>query len=103
MVILQSPRVKADDGIDSYLSRYQVPDYGKAVTVDLVIMEWKGFIASEWIRNMVVHLWYVICYFPMKVLFPPSFREEGEKGDKSADRGTVKCTDPSRALTHGSH
>lgn len=56
MVALQSPRVQASDEIDPYLCRYRVPDAEKAETYDLVSVEWKGFIPSEWVRDLFVRL-----------------------------------------------
>ena len=68
LVALQSPSIKPDERLDPYLCRYTVPDAENAVQCDLMVLEWRGFIPSEWIRNMMVHLWYVIlcAFYPRK-------------------------------------
>ncbi len=58
LVALQSPRVRADDEIDPYLSRYSVPDSGSAMVSDLVVLQWSGFIPALWIRSLWIRLWF---------------------------------------------
>ena len=70
MVALQSPRVQASDSIDPYLCRYSVPDAENAETYNLVRVSWKGFIPSEWIRDLFVQLWYGTSDLPSLPLFP---------------------------------
>ncbi|KAF1817212.1 hypothetical protein P152DRAFT_11552 [Eremomyces bilateralis CBS 781.70] len=63
LVALESPRVSADDDMDRYLSRYDVPTLGREVdlgesaatrTADLVKLEWKGLASAEFITGMYV-------------------------------------------------
>lgn len=50
---LESPRIKADDDIDPYLSRYEVPDFGaERVTRDVVCVRWKGFMPPAFAREI---------------------------------------------------
>jgi ribonuclease P/MRP protein subunit RPP40 len=50
---LQSPRVRADDDVDSHLSRYEVPDVGGGVGVrDMVRVRWKGFMPPEFVQSV---------------------------------------------------
>ena len=59
LAMLDSPRVCADDSIDSYLSRYRVPvaldAEGKEMdvsTTDLVIVRWRGFMPSSFAESL---------------------------------------------------
>jgi ribonucleases P/MRP protein subunit RPP40 len=55
LVSLGSPRVLADDEIDSYLSRYEVPrSQDKTEIVDLVVVKWTGFMPAGWITQLLV-------------------------------------------------
>jgi ribonuclease P/MRP protein subunit RPP40 len=55
LVSLGSPRVLADDEIDSYLSRYEGPrPQDGAEIADLVVAKWTGFIAADWITQLLV-------------------------------------------------
>ena len=56
LVALQSPRIRADDEIDSYLSRYSVPERNSAVASDLIVLVWSGFIPALWIRGLLMEL-----------------------------------------------
>ena len=56
LVALQSPRIRTDDEIDSYLSRYSVPECDSAVASDLIILKWTGFIPALWVRNLFIEL-----------------------------------------------
>jgi ribonuclease P/MRP protein subunit RPP40 len=56
LVSLDSPRIRADDSIDPYLSRYQVPELGEGspITRNLVRMRWYGFIPPTFIRDVYI-------------------------------------------------
>ena len=56
LVALQSPRIRADDAIDSYLSRYSVPESGSTVASDLIVLGWSGFIPAVWVRGLFMEL-----------------------------------------------
>lgn len=56
MVQLGSPRVFADDDVDSYLSRYVVPNSDEASTTDLVSLKWHGLISSRWTMHLFLTL-----------------------------------------------
>lgn len=53
LVLLESPRIRADDSIDPYLSRYEVPDRDCA-SQNLVRLTWKGLIPSLWIAQLFI-------------------------------------------------
>ena len=52
LVSLNSPRVCSDDKIDSYLSRYVVPDVENAKTQNLVRVQWNGLLPVKWISEL---------------------------------------------------
>jgi ribonuclease P/MRP protein subunit RPP40 len=52
MVALSSPRVQATDQIDSFLSRYAVPDPSESSN-SVKTMTWSGLISSRWILELV--------------------------------------------------
>lgn len=54
LVSLDSPRIRADDSIDPYLSRYQVPELSESgpVARNLVKMQWYGFIPPTFVRDV---------------------------------------------------
>ncbi|OCL01504.1 hypothetical protein AOQ84DRAFT_306556 [Glonium stellatum] len=56
LVSLDSPRIRAHDSIDPYLSRYQVPELGESdpVARNLVRMRWYGFIPPNFIRDVYI-------------------------------------------------
>ncbi|KAJ5133676.1 uncharacterized protein N7443_004700 [Penicillium atrosanguineum] len=56
MVQLRSPRVSADDDIDSFLSRYTVPEADQGRTTDLISLKWHGLISAKWIMHLFVAL-----------------------------------------------
>jgi ribonucleases P/MRP protein subunit RPP40 len=71
LVALHSPRVSSSDNIDSYLSRYSVPNDGETVpkATDLVTIHWHGFIPAIWINRVFgicayVNLHSVFIRFP---------------------------------------
>ncbi|KAF2120803.1 ribonuclease P 40kDa subunit-domain-containing protein [Lophiotrema nucula] len=50
---LNSPRVRQDNQIDSFLSRYEVPDFGgEIVSQGLVRVRWRGFISPRFVREL---------------------------------------------------
>lgn len=58
LAALQSPRIRVDDEIDPYLSRYSVPDRDSAVISNVVVLQWSGFIPALWIKGLLIELWY---------------------------------------------
>ncbi|KAL9080052.1 MAG: hypothetical protein Q9157_001136 [Trypethelium eluteriae] len=62
LALLDSPRIRADDSIDSYLSRYVVPvsqdAEGKEVEVstrNLVNIKWRGFMPSSFVEKLFMN------------------------------------------------
>ncbi|KAF2171285.1 hypothetical protein M409DRAFT_63630 [Zasmidium cellare ATCC 36951] len=48
LAMLNSPRIRKDDGIDKHFSRYQVPDsFGETETQNLSKFRWRGLIPPE--------------------------------------------------------
>ncbi|KAI9696582.1 MAG: hypothetical protein M1836_005601 [Candelina mexicana] len=71
LVALDSPRIRTDDSIDPYLSRYQIPIEPKAQNSRLVCVRWHGFITANWtmglwvqclrtVRNVANNGWFAI-------------------------------------------
>lgn len=63
LVSLDSPRVRASDGIDPYLSRYRVPGHDEqtrttapTATKDLMSIIWQGFMPGSWVCDLLVQL-----------------------------------------------
>ncbi|KAL8672555.1 MAG: hypothetical protein Q9168_002991 [Polycauliona sp. 1 TL-2023] len=59
LVMLQSPRIRQDDDIDPYLSRYHKPiepDASASEVRSLVCLRWHGFIPGAWLRQLFVIL-----------------------------------------------
>jgi ribonuclease P/MRP protein subunit RPP40 len=53
LLSLDSPRIQAADRIDSFLSRYEVPDFGQGLeTKDMVRVRWRGFISPKFVRDV---------------------------------------------------
>ena len=52
LVVLQSPRVLRGDNIDSYLSRYVVPE-GSIQVSSVRIINWQGLISARWVTEML--------------------------------------------------
>ena len=52
LVSLNSPRVRSDDEIDPYLSRYVVPDVETATRQSLVRVRWNGLLPVKWISDL---------------------------------------------------
>lgn len=56
MVSIDSPRVSAEDNMDSYLSRYCVPDAERAKPSNLVSLKWHGLAPSKWTIHLFSEL-----------------------------------------------
>ncbi|KAJ5665963.1 uncharacterized protein N7477_008411 [Penicillium maclennaniae] len=56
MVQLESPRVSADDNIDSFLCRYTVPEADQGRTTNLISLKWHGLISAMWTTHLFVAL-----------------------------------------------
>ncbi|KAJ6108287.1 hypothetical protein N7523_009610 [Penicillium sp. IBT 18751x] len=56
MVQLGSPRVSADDDIDSFLCRYTVPEADQGRTTNLISLKWHGLISAKWTTHLFVAL-----------------------------------------------
>ncbi|KAM0250682.1 hypothetical protein ACHAQJ_008516 [Trichoderma viride] len=57
LVRLESPRVVAGDSIDSYLSRYSLPEGNSATAQTQVCkLSWQGFLSSSWLRGLFVDI-----------------------------------------------
>ena len=54
LVSIDSPRIRADDSIDPYLSRYDVPDREECKELNLVKVTWRGLIPPAWIIRVLV-------------------------------------------------
>ncbi|OCK74639.1 hypothetical protein K432DRAFT_310335 [Lepidopterella palustris CBS 459.81] len=54
LISLDSPRIRANDSIDPYLCRYEVPDIGDSGTLvrNLVRVRWHGFISPKLMRDV---------------------------------------------------
>jgi len=53
LISLDSPRIEADDKIDSFLCRYASP-VGSKLNSKLVTVTWRGFLAPDWVyKNFV--------------------------------------------------
>lgn len=92
LVGLDSPRVRAADDIDGFLSRYTVPGQGEgeggASTEDLVRIAWNGFMPSSWVAKVFM----AACKASGEGWF--AFQVVGFE-----DRGSVVLKDGGRALT----
>ncbi|PKS05078.1 hypothetical protein jhhlp_008445 [Lomentospora prolificans] len=57
LIRLDSPRVEFDDGIDPYLSRYQIPRCPEGPqTCKLRRVTWQGFMPSTWARTALAEI-----------------------------------------------
>ena len=54
LVALGSPRVMENDKVDSYISRYSVPE--PTVTRNLKVMKWEGLMSSEWLTRLLTEV-----------------------------------------------
>lgn len=83
LVRLGSPRVAANDDIDSYLSRYRVPsDAGPTTQSKVGKVTWQGFFSADWVRELLVD---VLATLPSRTWFSLSATSfaKGMKGDSS--------------------
>jgi ribonuclease P/MRP protein subunit RPP40 len=55
LIRLESPRVSAEDKVDSYISRYQVPE-DDAAKPHICKMTWQGLLNAEWLRQTLMTL-----------------------------------------------
>ncbi|KAK3990862.1 ribonuclease P 40kDa subunit-domain-containing protein [Cladorrhinum sp. PSN332] len=60
LVRLQSPRILANDQIDPYLSRYQVPEGGQNTKICRI--SWQGFFSPSWSHQTLMDLVTVLPY-----------------------------------------
>jgi ribonuclease P/MRP protein subunit RPP40 len=74
LISLGSPRINADDQIDSFLSRY-VPPAGSTTPTNLVRITWRGFLSPSWAHKMFVQALVVV---PQKAWFVYSAAGFGE-------------------------
>lgn len=54
LVALGSPRVTADDSVDSHVSRYSVPE--PRSTENVRILKWDGLMSSDWVTRLLIEL-----------------------------------------------
>ncbi|KAF2472228.1 uncharacterized protein BDR25DRAFT_284800 [Lindgomyces ingoldianus] len=52
LVTLGSPRIRSGDRIDSFLSRYEVPNFNGLSPRNMIRMRWKGFIPPQFVREL---------------------------------------------------
>lgn len=80
LVRLQSPRICAEDQIDPYLSRYQVPYPEKESKICKIT--WQGFFAPSWSRQALID---IVLALPAKSWFSFSTTtfSKGLAGDKA--------------------
>lgn len=55
LIRLGSPRVEANDDVDSYLSRYRAPQDADG-RMKVCKVSWQGFITTQWLREVLVNL-----------------------------------------------
>jgi ribonuclease P/MRP protein subunit RPP40 len=68
LILLDSPRILADDKIDTYLSRY-VPPGNPSTTCKLIKVSWGGFMSAFQVRDVFVRMlrdvpresWFAFC------------------------------------------
>ncbi|KAF2264476.1 hypothetical protein CC78DRAFT_494908 [Lojkania enalia] len=81
LISLESPRIRSDDKIDSFLSRYEVPNFGSgASTKNMVHVRWNGFIPP----NFVQSLFLLVSKHGLKVA---KAEQDGEGGTKNQQEG----------------
>jgi ribonucleases P/MRP protein subunit RPP40 len=57
LVAIDSPRVLAKDSVDTYLSRYEVPDVAVGCTADvqsLRVLRWQGLMSANWVTELLI-------------------------------------------------
>lgn len=85
LLSLNSPRLKASDNIDPYLSRYEVPDSGNGiVTKNMVRVRWTGFIPPAFVRGLFIMTRRVA----FKCKSSSNGTQDGDMEDDSAIRDT---------------
>ena len=81
LLSLDSPRIQKEDRIDSFLSRYEVPDFGHGFsTRNMVRVRWKGFISPQFVREVYL----MVRKEGLKV---PKEEQDGEGGTGSQEEG----------------
>lgn len=53
LAVLESPRINSRDCIDSYLSRYEVPEGSRELGA-LIVLNWNGFYAASWVTELLI-------------------------------------------------
>ena len=56
LIAMESPRICFEDTIDTFLSRYQVPNGDSGKASDTITMRWTGLIPSYWVRKLFIFL-----------------------------------------------
>lgn len=58
LVGIESPRVLAEDSIDLYLSRYQIPfsHSDSPRNFSMVCLTWKGLLPADWVRGLFTQI-----------------------------------------------
>lgn len=54
LLVAESPRLGPNDSIDPFLSRYCIPGLESATCEELVVVSWRGFIPSDWLRDLLI-------------------------------------------------
>lgn len=87
---LGSPRVQANDNIDPYLSRYQVPGTteGETIPGDVCTISWRGFFSSSWVCHTLLDA--MLAFPSSKSWFAMS--ASGIPGSKNFANEGVECT-----------
>lgn len=55
LIRLESPRVRAGDHVDPYLSRYRAPGDASG-QMEVCRVSWQGFISTQWVRGLLAAL-----------------------------------------------
>lgn len=60
MLALTSPRVQTTDNVDSFISRYQVPEsVSEASGASVKVVTWTGLLSTQWILELLCTIMYV--------------------------------------------
>lgn len=81
LVSLNSPRIKADDQIDSFLSRYVSPGESKT-PANIVKITWRGFFSPEWAHKMLVQAFVALPKSAWFVFSVAGFEDSWSEGSK---------------------